>query len=111
MYIHLVVYARCYAFLPDDGVFVRMYVGTFICLLVCMCVWTYILTTVHVVSVVQYVAVCCSVAQCGAVRCSVLQCTDFYTYCLFVDTYCYAERRGAGVEYHFQEFNEPYAPL
>jgi len=23
----------------------------------------------------------------------------------------YRERWGAGVEYHFQEFNEPYAPL
>ena len=59
---------------PTMGVCVCAYVCLYICVFACVhvCVCTYILTSVHVVSVVQYVAVCCSVVQCVAVCCSVL---------------------------------------
>jgi len=71
--------------------------------------------------VLQCVAVCCSVLQCVAVCCSVWQCVAVpKCHCkwdrlqLFTQVIeslvCREERWGAGVEYRFQEFNEPYAP-
>jgi len=63
--------------------------------------------------VLQSIAVCCSVPQCAIVcrsvlvYCSVLQHT--YTAPATIQYSC-GERWGAGVENHFQEFNEPYAP-
>jgi len=64
-------------------------------------------------SVLQCDAVCCSVLQCVAVCCSVMQCAHIRIGCEMPHSFgCempHSERWGAGVEYHFQEFNEPYA--
>jgi len=46
--------------------------------------------------------VCCNVLQCVTVRCVLLN--------RRIEQESNEERWGAGVEYHFQEFNEPYAP-
>jgi len=60
------------------------------------------------------VAVCCSVfqcvAMCVAVFGSMLQCAVVVFPSLCADIAPGDERWGAGVEYHFQELNEPYAP-
>ena len=90
-------------------VHVCMYVCMYVCMCICMYVCVYVCMCICTF-VCMYVCMCICMYVCMCM-CNILPGSVRRVLCTVqTNILCFNERLGAGVEYHFQEFNEPYAP-